>query len=174
MKLDIAQVQRQAEAVLAEDLYWFPVRHHSPAVSKHLRAAMRERKPKLVLIEGPADANALIEHVVDSKTKPPIALYASFRDDQNVLGLAGVASAAPDIPPRFPVWYPMLPYSPRGTRSSRWAIATRTTKSSGATSPPSVPRCVPPLRLSESRATAPWSASVSCCAPFARSWRRES
>lgn len=112
MKLDIAQVQRQAEAVLTEDLYWFPVRHHSPAVSRHLRAAMRERKPKLVLIEGPADANALIEHVVDAKTKPPIALYASFRDDQNVLGLAGLASAAPDIPPRFPVWYPLLPYSP--------------------------------------------------------------
>lgn len=111
-KLDIAQVQRQAEAVLAEELYWFPVRHHSPAVARHLRAAMRERKPKLVLIEGPADASELIKHVVDAKTKPPVALYSSFRDDDNVLGLAGIASAAPDIPPRFPVWYPMLPYSP--------------------------------------------------------------
>lgn len=110
--LDIAKVQQQAEAVLAEELYWFPVRHHSPAVARHLRAAMRERKPKLVLIEGPADANELIKHVVDAKTKPPIALYSSFRDDGNVLGLAGIASAAPDIPPRFPVWYPMLPYSP--------------------------------------------------------------
>ena len=110
--LDIAKVQQQAEAVLAEELYWFPVRHHSPAVARHLRAAMRERKPKLVLIEGPAEASELIKHVIDSKTKPPIALYSSFRDDGNVLGLAGIASAAPDIPPRFPVWYPMLPYSP--------------------------------------------------------------
>jgi hypothetical protein len=110
--LDIEQVKRRADEILAEDLYWFPVRHHSPAVARHLRAAMRERKPKLVLIEGPADANALIPHLVDSKTKPPVALYSSYRDDDNVLGLAGLASAAPDIPPRFPVWYPMLPYSP--------------------------------------------------------------
>ena len=98
--------------MLAEELYWFPVRHHSPAVARHLRAAMRARKPKLVLIEGPADANELIKHVIDAKTKPPVALYSSYRDDENVLGLAGIASAAPDIPPRFPVWYPMLPYSP--------------------------------------------------------------
>jgi hypothetical protein len=54
----------------------------------------------------------MIRHVVDAKTKPPVALYASYRDDANTLGLAGLASAAPEIPPRFPVWYPFLPYSP--------------------------------------------------------------
>ncbi len=111
-ELDIAEVQRRADAVLAEELYWFPVRHHSPAVAKHLRAAMRERKPKLVLIEGPAHATELIKHVIDSKTKPPVAIYSSFRDDSNVLGLAGIASAAPDSPPRFPIWYPLMAYSP--------------------------------------------------------------
>lgn len=111
-ELDIAAVTAQVDRVLAEDLYWFPVRHHSPAVSRHLRAAMRARKPKLVFIEGPADATAVIPHIVDARTKPPIALYTSFRDDANRLGLAGIASAAPDIPARFPVWYPILPYSP--------------------------------------------------------------
>jgi hypothetical protein len=110
--LDIAEVQASADRVLAEELYWFPVRHHSPAVARHLRAAIRARKPKLVLIEGPAHASDLIRYVVDAKTKPPVALYSSFRDDGNLLGLAGLASAAPDIPPRFPVWYPLLPYSP--------------------------------------------------------------
>ncbi len=89
-ELDIAEVQRCADAVLAEELYWFPVRHHSPAVAKHLRAAMRERKPKLVLIEGPAHATELIKHVIDSKTKPPVAIYSSFRDDS-----ASPASPAP-------------------------------------------------------------------------------
>jgi len=111
-ELEIEEVQARTDKVLAEDLYWFPVRHHSPAVARHLRAAIRARKPKLVLIEGPAHASDLIKYVVDAKTKPPIALYSSFRDDGNLLGLAGIASAAPDIPPRFPVWYPMLPYSP--------------------------------------------------------------
>jgi len=110
--LDIDEVRERADRVLAEDLYWFPVRHHSPAAARHLRAAIRERKPKLVLIEGPAHASDLIPYIVDARTKPPVALYSSFRDDGNVLGLAGIASAAPDIPPRFPVWYPLLPYSP--------------------------------------------------------------
>jgi len=109
---DIAEVQQRADRVLADELYWFPVRHHSPAVARHLQAAIRARKPKLVLIEGPAHASELIRHVVDAKTVPPVALYSSFRDDANVLGLAGIASPAPDIPPRFPVWYPLLPYSP--------------------------------------------------------------
>ncbi len=111
-KLDIDEVKRRADAVLAEPLYWFPVRHHSPAAARHLRQAMRERRPKLVLIEGPSHANELIRHVVDAKTRPPVALYSSFRDNSNVLGLAGIASAAPDIPPRFPVWYPLMAYSP--------------------------------------------------------------
>ncbi len=110
--LDIDQVKERADRVLAEELYWFPVRHHSPAVAKHLRAAIRARKPKLIMIEGPADANEMIRHIVDAKTKPPVALYASYRDDANTLGLAGVASAAPEIPARFPVWYPFLAYSP--------------------------------------------------------------
>jgi hypothetical protein len=66
----------------------------------------------LVLIEGPAHATECIRHIIDSKTKPPIALYSSYRDDDNVLGLAGIASAAPDIPARFPIWYPLMAYSP--------------------------------------------------------------
>ncbi len=109
---DIAEVQQRADRVLADALYWFPVRHHSPAVARHLQAAIRARRPKLVLIEGPAHASELIRSIVDARTRPPVALYSSFRDDDNVLGLAGLASAAPDIPPRFPVWYPLLPYSP--------------------------------------------------------------
>src|SRR5205823_2474692 len=54
----------------------------------------------------------LIPFVVDADTAPPVAIYTSYRDDDNVLGLAGVASAAPDIPPRFAAWYPLTAYSP--------------------------------------------------------------
>lgn len=110
--LDADAVERRVHAVLAEPLYWFPVRHHSPSAARFLAEALRARKPKLVFIEGPAEATELVQHIADSKTKPPIAIYSSYRDDDNVLGLAGIASSAPDVPAKWGVWYPMLPYSP--------------------------------------------------------------
>src|SRR5580698_8337741 len=61
---------------------------------------------------GWSSSNDLIPHVVDAKTEPPVAIYSSYRDDNNVLGLNGLVSPAADIPARFAVWYPMTPYSP--------------------------------------------------------------
>ena len=46
------------------------------------------------------------------RTVPPIAIYSSYRDDDNVLNLNGIQSPAGDIPSRFAVWYPLTPYSP--------------------------------------------------------------
>ncbi len=110
--LDPAALARQVDAVLAEPLYWFPVRHHSHTVARHLASALQSRKPKLVFIEGPHEATDLIRFIVDAKTEPPVAIYSSYRDDDNVLGLNGIVSPAPDIPARFAVWYPLTAYSP--------------------------------------------------------------
>jgi hypothetical protein len=110
--LDPAVIARQVDAVLAEPLYWFPVRHHSHTVARHLASALRSRKPKLLFIEGPHEANDLIPFVVDAKTEPPVAIYSSYRDDNNVLGLNGILSPAVDIPSRFATWYPLTAYSP--------------------------------------------------------------
>jgi hypothetical protein len=110
--LDEAAVARQVDAVLADPLYWFPVRHHSHTVARHLASALHSRTPKLVFIEGPHEANDLIRFVVDAKTEPPVAIYSSYRDDDNILGLAGITSPAPDIPARFACWYPLTAYSP--------------------------------------------------------------
>ena len=110
--LDPDAIARRVEAVLADPLYWFPVRHHSPTVARLLRAALQARRPKVVFIEGPAEANDLIRYVTDAKTDPPIAIYSSYRDDDNVLGLNGLVSPAEDIPARFAVWYPLTAYSP--------------------------------------------------------------
>lgn len=106
------EVARQVDAVLAEPLYWFPVRHHSPATARHVRAAVAARKPKVIFIEGPHEATHLVPFITDAGTAPPVAIYSSYRDDDNVLGLNGTASPTPDIPARFAVWYPLAPYSP--------------------------------------------------------------
>src|SRR5215471_16653007 len=73
---------------------------------------MREREPDIVFIEAPLDAVDLVPHIVDAKTKPPVAIYSSYRDDDNVLGLAGIESPGADVPAKFASWYPLLPYSP--------------------------------------------------------------
>ena len=70
--LDPAEIARRVEEVLAEPLYWFPVRHHSPTVARLLKAALLSRRPKLVLIEGPSEANDLITHIIDSRTEPRV------------------------------------------------------------------------------------------------------
>jgi hypothetical protein len=110
--LDVDRLRAEVEAVLSDELYWFPVRHHSPAVSRHLRSAIRDRKPEVIFVEGPSHADDLVPYVVDPKTRPPVAIYSSYRDDDNVLGLAGIASPAKEVPARFATWYPLLNYSP--------------------------------------------------------------
>jgi hypothetical protein len=112
IELDVDAIRSRCDQVLGQELYWFPVRHHSPAVAHHLRSVIMKRRPKMIFIEGPYEANHLIPHVVDVKTKPPVAIYCSYRDDENVLGLAGIASPAEHIPARFSCWYPLLSYSP--------------------------------------------------------------
>lgn len=112
VKLDPEILQARVDSVLSEKMYWFPVRHHSPTTARYLEEAILSRKPRLILIEGPYEANHLIPHVTDSRTKPPIAIYSSFRDDSNLLGLAGIQSPSEDIPPGFACWYPMVAYSP--------------------------------------------------------------
>lgn len=72
---DEKQIRARCEEVLAEKLYWFPVRHHSPAVARYLKQAIKQRKPKVLFIEGPHGATDLIKYIVDPKTKPPVALY---------------------------------------------------------------------------------------------------
>ena len=91
-ELELGSVEARTEAVLGEDLYWFPVRHHSPAVAKQLAAALAERKPAVVFIEAPSDSLDLLRFVVDSKTKPPVAIYSSYRDDAVELWLLEVSS----------------------------------------------------------------------------------
>jgi hypothetical protein len=120
--LSLDALVARVDAILAEELYWLPVRHHSPAIAAQIGACIRERKPKIVFIEGPSEAQAMIEFLVDPKTRPPVAIYSSFRDDAAVVpGPPGQTLA----PPRYSAWYPLVSYSPE-------LIAMRTAKDVGS------------------------------------------
>jgi len=66
----------QSDWMSQEGVPLFGVRHFSPAGAWHLRRFLDERKPKLVLVEGPQDANPLLELLCDEKVKLPVALLA--------------------------------------------------------------------------------------------------
>ena len=73
-----------------------PIRHHSPAAALQVGRLIRERRPRVVLIEGPADATELIDQLLDPMTVPPVALYAYRRRGDDVRA----------------VFYPFCAYSP--------------------------------------------------------------
>jgi len=57
-------------------LHVFGVRHLSPGGAWHLRALLDSVRPKVVMIEGLADAGDLVRDIIRKGTKPPIAILA--------------------------------------------------------------------------------------------------
>lgn len=84
----------------------FPVRHHSPACSFHIRKVIEQYKPDTILIEGPENASHLIEFAVSDKTKPPFCIYLSYEDKAGKIGKPNE---------KYRAYYPFLDYSPELT-----------------------------------------------------------
>ncbi|MFF7308477.1 DUF5682 family protein [Streptomyces sp. NPDC008137] len=81
------------------------VRHHGPGSARAVRAALEEARPRVVLIEGPPEADVLIPLAADEEMRPPVALLAH----------------AVDEPGRSSFW-PMAEFSPEWV-AIRWALA---------------------------------------------------
>ncbi|MFC9133267.1 DUF5682 family protein [Streptomyces sp. NPDC057099] len=81
------------------------VRHHGPGSARAVRAALEEARPRVVLIEGPPEADALIPLAADEEMRPPVALLAH----------------AVDEPGRSSFW-PLAEFSPEWV-AIRWALA---------------------------------------------------
>ncbi|MFD3536535.1 DUF5682 family protein [Streptomyces sp. NPDC058664] len=80
------------------------VRHHGPGSARGVRAALEAEKPAVVLVEGPAEADALVALAGDPDMRPPVALLAHAVDD----------------PGRAAFW-PMAAFSPEWV-AIRWAL----------------------------------------------------
>ncbi|MFB7836879.1 DUF5682 family protein [Streptomyces sp. NPDC056056] len=80
------------------------VRHHGPGSARGVRAALEAAQPAAVLVEGPAEADALVELAADPAMRPPVALLAHAVDD----------------PGRAAFW-PMAAFSPEWV-AIRWAL----------------------------------------------------
>jgi hypothetical protein len=50
------------------------IRHHGPGSAQHVKAFLELHKPDIVLVEGPPDADAMLDWIQDAQMKPPVAL----------------------------------------------------------------------------------------------------
>ncbi|MEU3818428.1 DUF5682 family protein [Streptomyces sp. NPDC030392] len=80
------------------------VRHHGPGSARAVRAALDAARPRVVLIEGPPEADALLPLAADERMSPPVALLAHAVDD----------------PARAAFW-PFAVFSPEWV-ALRWAL----------------------------------------------------
>ncbi len=70
----LAQMADDVERATAEPLTLFPVIHHSPASALHMVRLLRERRPRLVLLEACEDLRPLVERLAQCDL--PVALQA--------------------------------------------------------------------------------------------------
>ncbi|MEQ8142344.1 DUF5682 family protein [Streptomyces sp. OP7] len=80
------------------------VRHHGPGSARAVRAALDGVRPRVVLIEGPPEADPLIPLAAEEDMRPPVALLAH----------------AVDEPGRSAFW-PLAAFSPEWV-ALRWAL----------------------------------------------------
>lgn len=71
------------------------IRHHGPGSARRVRAALEKIKPDIVLVEGPPDADGILEWVGHDDLKPPVAILVFQPDD-----------------PKKAVFYPFSEFSP--------------------------------------------------------------
>lgn len=74
---------------------YFGVRHLSPAAAFHLRRALDEAKPSVILVEGPSDLNDQMPWLCHPRTQYPVAIMAYT-----------------NTPPVRSILYPFAIYSP--------------------------------------------------------------
>ncbi|MEN7548095.1 DUF5682 family protein [Rapidithrix thailandica] len=71
------------------------IRHHGPGSARNVAAYLEELQPDIILVEGPPEAESLLEWVAHEEMKPPVALLAYLPDT-----------------PQQAVFYPFAEFSP--------------------------------------------------------------
>lgn len=72
------------------------VRHHGPGSARAVRAALEARQPAVLLVEGPPEADGIVELAGDEEMRPPVALLAHVLDDPGRAGFWPLAEFSPE------------------------------------------------------------------------------
>lgn len=106
-----AIIRDAAKQLFADDVYFVPIRHHSPACAFALRQLLAEIKPAAVLIEAPDTFQELIPLLLHPDTKPPVAILAQTRENKKTATSEDddIGDIQPEIQSAF---FPLCDYSP--------------------------------------------------------------
>ena len=117
----LSKAVESLKALQQEQIYFAPVRHHSPACSYALKQLIKEVQPTHILIEAPSSFEAIMAQLLHSDTKPPIAVLCQTKKNIDQL----ITSSEPeteddtddtdDITPKsitYSAFYPFCHYSP--------------------------------------------------------------
>ncbi|WP_329064424.1 DUF5682 family protein [Streptomyces sp. NBC_01429] len=72
------------------------IRHHGPGSARAVREALDAGAPKVVLIEGPPEGDALLALAADEAMRPPVALLAHAVDDPGRAAFWPLAAFSPE------------------------------------------------------------------------------
>jgi hypothetical protein len=90
---------------MTADVHTLGIRHHGPGSARSVLRALGQLNPQCVLVEGPSDAENVIEYAARDGMKPPVAVLIHQTDR-----------------PADAVYYPLAEFSPEW-QAIRWAIA---------------------------------------------------
>lgn len=93
---------------MAEQVHIFGIRHHGPGSARSLLRALETLQPDCILVEGPPDAQEVIQFAIHEEMKPPVAILV-YR---------------PDVP-KDAVYYPFAEFSPEW-QAIRFGVAAGT------------------------------------------------
>ncbi|MDE5678913.1 MAG: hypothetical protein K2I01_00560, partial [Lachnospiraceae bacterium] len=65
---------------MSNEPFFFGIRHLSPAGAFYLRQFLSQKRPKMVLVEGPCDLEDTLVHIQNPVTKPPFAVLAYTKE----------------------------------------------------------------------------------------------
>ena len=124
----LSKAVESLKALQREQIYFAPVRHHSPACSYALKQLIKEVQPTHILIEAPSSFDTILEQLLHSGVKPPVAVLCQTQKDiaeptksQNTTDQQTTSSEPKtednisDLTPKsitYSAFYPFCHYSP--------------------------------------------------------------
>lgn len=72
------------------------IRHHGPGSARHVRSFLERTKPDIILVEGPPEANGLLQYAIHKEMQPPVAILAFAPENLKLAAFYPFAHFSPE------------------------------------------------------------------------------